>query len=530
MNSIDLEKKLNEANMYVILKQYDKAEMIYLKMNEEYQDYRIYIGLLNLLSLKKVNTLDTAYQTYYEKGLSVCKSDEEKEFINSLYKELKDTNNKDAFCDTEAAIKDTSNNSDSSLETGENIAISNNTGLNDENYSKGLVFEKIYNKEEYAVAGIGKCKDKDIVIPESYQDMPVTTIKYNAFYQCRKITNVVIPSSVHTIDFFAFSDCSSLKEVVIPKSVTAINKRAFRSCTSLTKITIPESISVISDGLFDSCFCLEEVILPNSVTEIGSYAFQNCYSLKSITLPNGLEQISANAFSNCKNIKEITVPDSVTVMGFGIFYNCVNLEKITIPFVGNDFNSIYEGYFGKLFGKTANYDNYNFVPKTLKEVIVTGGNVISDYAFYDCSSIKKIVLPNTIQLIGKNVFAKCNSLESLTIPFVGSRCDLAYDNHFGYLFGTANASDNSLVVPKSLRTVEILGGKSIRKEAFVGCKNLNTVIIPNTIEHIGKDAFLNCTKLKIKCRLDEEKAKNWDDEWNRKNILMKHKTIWNYNE
>ena len=137
-------------------------------------------------------------------------------------------------------------------------------------------------------------------------DAPITSIGWDAFYDCDSLTSVTIPDSVTSIGYGAFSSCHSLTSVTIGNGVTSIGDYAFYSCDSLTSVTI----------------------VGNGVTSIGSYAFRNCTSLTSVTIGNGVTSIGDYAFSGCTSLTSITIPDSVTSIGDCAFVDCYSLKEV----------------------------------------------------------------------------------------------------------------------------------------------------------------------------------------------------------
>ena len=98
----------------------------------------------------------------------------------------------------------------------------------------------------------------------------------------------------------AFFCCRSLSDIVIPSSVTSIGNRAFLSCLSLSKIVIPSSVTSIGDSAFFWCRSLSDIVIPSSVTSIGVCAFRCCVSLSKIVIPSSVTSIGDRAFYNCK--------------------------------------------------------------------------------------------------------------------------------------------------------------------------------------------------------------------------------------
>ena len=272
--------------------------------------------------------------------------------------------------------------------------------------SKGLAFALDNDGVSYSVTGIGTCTDTDVVIPDTYNNLPVTSIGDSAFYDCTSFTNVVIGDSVTSIGLSAFANCSSLNSVIIPDSVTSIGLFAFAGCSSLTGVVIPDSVTSIGQYAFASCSSLTSIVIPDSVTSITKDVFYSCSNLQfneykdckylgnkenlyhalievtttnlsSYIIHEDAKVIAANAFYNCSRLTSIVIPDSLTSIGRCAFWGCTSLTSIVIP------DSV---------------------------------TSIGDYAFRDCSSLISIVIPDSVTSIGDYTFLGCTSLTSIEIP------------------------------------------------------------------------------------------------------------------
>ena len=156
-----------------------------------------------------------------------------------------------------------------------------------------------------------------LIIPETINNLPVTSVGASAFIGCSGLTSVTIPSSVTSIGASAFYECSGLTSVILPSSVKSIGASAFYGCNGLTS-----------------------VILPNSVISIGASAFSGCSGLTSVTLPSSIPLISESAFQGCSELTSVTIPSSVIYIGDNAFQGCYKLTAAyfsgNAPFVGLD--------------------------------------------------------------------------------------------------------------------------------------------------------------------------------------------------
>ena len=134
----------------------------------------------------------------------------------------------------------------------------------------------------------------DIVIPSAVYNSnngvhySVTEIDRLAFYACREMTSVNLPSTLVQIGQSAFSYCSGLGEIAIPASVQTIGQGAFQGCTSLVSIELPSNLTELNNNLFMSCSSLSVVRLPQYLKHIHSCVFDGCSSLNKWNMANSI--------------------------------------------------------------------------------------------------------------------------------------------------------------------------------------------------------------------------------------------------
>ena len=341
----------------------------------------------------------------------------------------------------------------------------------------------------------------------------LTSIGYQAFYDCSALTSVTIPNSVTSIGGEAFWSCESLTSVTIPNSVTSIEEGAFWGTALYEKTAnwkngalyiddclievskdlaghfrIKENTRVIADWAFEGCKSLTSVSMPNGVTSIGEEAFSDCSALTSVTIPNSVTSIGWHAFASCSSLTSVTIPNSVTSIGYGAFVGCKSLTSVTIP------NSVKEigglAFYGTaLYNNPANWENGAlYIDDCLIEVaegfaghfrIKENTRVIADGAFFDCFTLTSVTIPNSVKEIGVEAFEGCSSLTSVTIPNSVTS--------IGYRAFLSCSALTSVTIPNSVT--------SIGYWAFYRCTSLTSVTIPNSVTSIGDGAFEDCSSL-----------------------------------
>jgi len=439
---------------------------------------------------------------------------------------------------------------------------------------KELILPESYNGNNYEINQYAFYKRDDITkvtIPDS-----VTSIGYDAFYNCTSLTSVTIPDSVTSVGNYAFWGCTSLTSVTIPDSVTSIGDRVFYDCTSLTFIIIPDSVISIESSAFSDCDNLtiytnltskpsgwsisadsiifdlktygetddgfkwiETNLISSIITIVGYNGKETELIIPSTINSIPVTSIQASAFRNLSTIKKATIPNNVTSIGDHAFFGCTALTEINFNAVAMaDLSSnIFYGAgrngdginvtIGKnvtkipacLFGYDSNDYDYNHSPK-ITSVIFEEGSVcesIGDSAFYKCTSLTSITIPDSVTSIGSYAFAGCSNLTSVNyLGTIEQWCNISFgDSSANPLYYAKNLHLNgelvtNLVIPNtvtkikdyafyyctSLTSVTIPDSvTSIGYAAFYGCKSLTNVTIPDSITIIENGAFSSCTSL-----------------------------------
>lgn len=399
------------------------------------------------------------------------------------------------------------------------------------------------------IMGIGNFSGNHLVIPATFNELPITRIYRNAFSGVSQIDSLTIKNKTLHIDDEAFINCSNLKNVFLqnndlsigngafggcvgiekvvgdshntsivlqqamPASVsvdintgTEIEKDAFKGVVGLNSIVLADSIVSIEDGAFKDCSELTAISLPNAVAKIHSNAFDGCNKLATVTgttnsvdmlidlicpsvvsvILTGGNRIEDYTFSNCKQLENVSIANSVVSIGDNAFENCTALKSINIPQNVVDIGN-------DAFSNCTTLENVE-LPNSVK--------TIGERAFMNCTSLASIDLPNGLKSIGEYAFNNCKKISSIVIPdSVKIIASHSFENciemesliignnvtQIGDFAFTDCASLNTITFPDCVET--------IGEGAFGSCTSLEELSFPNSISAIGRDAFYGCTKL-----------------------------------
>ena len=367
-----------------------------------------------------------------------------------------------------------------------------------------FTFELNSNKTGYVLKKYNG-KSTRVVIPETYNGLPVTEIGSSIFVFNDYVKTLDIPSSVTKINSYAFANCTALKSLTVPDSVKETGSAYLYNCKSLEELTVPflglkkeqddtssynmgmifgyldpESNNVMPAfitqkrinyetnevKLCESLFTptLKKVTVTGGKIPFG--AFSDCNSIEKIILEKGVKKIEESAFEGCTALTEMIIPDTVTAIGRRAFYRCLSLADVVI---------------------SANVKK------------------IEDETFFNCTNLRSIDLPIGIESFGSCALEGTEYYNNKNNRADGvlylNRClieaDSSVTGDFSAKANTETIADDAFYGNTGITSVTLSPITSnIGKRAFYGCSELSEVKNISGVKSIDEKAFLGCIRLK----------------------------------
>lgn len=307
-----------------------------------------------------------------------------------------------------------------------------------------------------------------VVKPNTEVTYTVTSIKDSAFKNKTVILRELsIPSTVTTIGASAFEGSRLYGEVTIPSTVLTIGNNAFKGCKGISSVVLPSSITSLGTGVFQNCTALQTINL-DSVTSIGASAFEGCYGLYYVNIHSGITTLSNNAFKNCYALNGQIDLSGVTAIGTDVFYGCSNVKSVVVSnhssftfselyscpgieeFLVAEGNTLYTSIDGVLYSTdTKTLLHYPQAKENTVYTVPEHVEAIGSYAFYQATGIDKLIMGENVKAIGNGAFSK-STLKETYIPDTVNR--IVFD-------------------------------------VFLGCEDLEMVILGRGLDTIGIDCF-----------------------------------------
>lgn len=409
---------------------------------------------------------------------------------------------------------------------------------------------------EIGAAALYNTKLSDIKLPSSLTKLGNHALSFN-----EKLTSIDMSGTkLSSIGTLAFAECSSLSKALLPDSLLEIGDGAFMSCKKLTAITLPPKLTTIGQSAFMSTG-LSQIIVPKSVEDIGYSAFgyslddrgnetvnssfviigtygsaAHTYCTDSDTEYDYQNNFTFKTVEQAAEEEELLALDKATegnyeyalINGEAVITFCTATDKVlTVPETlgGAPVVGIYPVAFQPCGSEEI------ILPETVK--------YLREMAFYSCSYVKKLTLPQSLESIGNNAFDNCASLEEIDMggaskigekvfidcsalktvtisgkcTSIGGVAPFAYcvaleeinvtegDGDFASVDGVLMNKDKTEIIAypaarpcKSYKMPDSV--KKIRTYAFPDCTVLEDVVLSKELTEIQEYAFYGCLSLK----------------------------------
>ena len=361
---------------------------------------------------------------------------------------------------------------------------------------------KVINLPESGITSVGNFYNCSDLI---YINIPDTVTELGSFKGCSSLVSLNIPCNLGGW-FEGLQGCESLQSITIGPNVTKM-EASFSNCTSLEKVYIKDiskwcAVAIgpnSSDGSYNSPFyygaalydadgnIVTDLVIPESVAQISKYAFYGCSSLKSVSV--SASDICNRAFAYCSSLTSVTIGNGeMSILG-DAFYGCYKLVEVynlsTLNITKGSSSNGYVAYYainvyttedaqsnlqttddGYIFyedGETIYLIGYTGAQTelTLPETFNGKNYQIYNYAFYKCSSLTSITIPDSVTSIGSNAFYGCSVLTNITIPDsvksigsyafynCGSLTSVTFENTSSWWVSTSSSATSGTTISES---------------------------------------------------------------------------------
>ena len=348
-------------------------------------------------------------------------------------------------------------------------------------------FTYIVDGGEAYITGISSSSENlDLVIPETIDEYTVVGIDASAFKGNTDIVSVTMPSTVTSIGGDAFSSCTSLKKVTFSENLNSLGTAAFYNCTSLTQVSLPKKLAGnLQNSVFQNCTSLTSVNIPAGITSINGWAFCGCTSLSEVMF-NGvskLTNIDRQAFSGCTSLTSIEIPKTFSSISYDSFKGCTALTDVY--------------FMGDVSGVT----------------FINWGDVKYS-GFYDCQNVtfhafNDYYKDNFKAYIdaGEGRGFKFEALDgSYFVAEDGNAYKYTIDGGAAIIEGVSLTGSTDMVIPSKINGYDVIeigdaafkamGDSVLAEDPIHPYTDITSVVIPQTVKAIGKNAFYACTSIK----------------------------------
>lgn len=236
-----------------------------------------------------------------------------------------------------------------------------------------------------------------VVIPCAINGRTVTALGPKSFSDHQEIVNLAMPDSIRTIGRFAFNKCSSMTHVTLSKSLTHIESSLFSHCRSLRSIEIPPLIERIENRTFSDC-PLASIHLGKGMKSVSRAVFKDSF-LERVSVDEGNPHLSTDGYAlltadGTKLIRILVprgryeVPRGCRFIGSKAFDSVPSLGEVVLP------------------DTLERIGRFAFANSGLRSIVIPGSvETVDEKAFYYCEKLKNVTLHEGLLRIGEQAFA-----------------------------------------------------------------------------------------------------------------------------
>ena len=228
----------------------------------------------------------------------------------------------------------------------------------------------------------------------------VTAIADFAFKGCKKLKEIILPSTLKKIGAYAFEECP-IKNITIPKSVKSIEPGAFAG-SSIKSITIPKTVKKLGEGVFGNCKKLESITMPGNIGIIkdedpdyeyqpGSFLGRKCNSLKKVKFTTALNINMLKRVGRSGGF-EVLANDPKYKSVNGLLYSKDGKTLLRIPhgrkkvIISDKCTTVTAGSYGYEMYLADSAMKEIVFPKTVTKIILD--DTLLGPSYYECNNIK----------------------------------------------------------------------------------------------------------------------------------------------
>lgn len=387
---------------------------------------------------------------------------------------------------------------------------------------------------------VNKASVTELVVPTTYNGLPVVGVQEYGFEDCVNLVSVVLPRTTSIISYHAFENCTSLRTVTVGgTSLREIGFGVFEGCSALEEVEIDGSARI--NWVYGNVFCDSPAMTEQLEQSDGLYYWRDILmgdnavvtspdleaadgTLTSVSVRAGTRVIAALALEN-QTMSGFAVPEGVEYIGY---MGLPDVKTLSLPSTLRRVNessssmstfaygieniSVADGnrYYGVEDGCLVMYDGMKVIASELGATSLPDGyEIVGAYAFshkaidaltipssyyeimaraFEAGEFTSVVIPDSVGILSSSAFNRCDAISELSIGARISAADARglFSEMRTESLSTVSVSENNVQMHSESNVVYDSSDGSV---IFAPEKLSGDVVIPEGIETLPYDFF-----------------------------------------